>query len=94
MFGENTPVPLLVHVPEPVDEIPDKEIVELLEHTVGDEPAVTVAGCDTVTEMVLVWPGHPATVANTEYTPLAMVCVFAILGFCEVDVKLFGPLQL
>jgi hypothetical protein len=44
--------------------------------------------------MVFVAPAHPATVANTEYVPVAAVVVMAMLGFCNEDEKLFGPDQL
>jgi hypothetical protein len=36
---------------------------------------------------------HPATVATTEYTPAATVPALAIVGFCKVELKLFGPVQ-
>jgi hypothetical protein len=66
VFGEKVPVPLAAHIPEPVDETPVKDMVELFAQTVGLAPGVTVPGCETKTEIVLVCPGHPATVANTE----------------------------
>ena len=39
-------------------------------------------------------PGHPLIVAITEYVPAAAVVTLAIEGFCEDEVKLFGPVQL
>ena len=48
----------------------------------------------TNTDTVPFAPVQPATVAFTEYNPLAKVVVPAILGFWVVDVKLFGPVQL
>lgn len=37
--------------------------------------------------------GHPPRVAVTEYVPLPAVVTPAIAGFCEVELKLFGPVQ-
>lgn len=37
--------------------------------------------------------GHPATVAITEYVPLAATVAPAIDGFCVEDVKAFGPVH-
>jgi hypothetical protein len=53
-------------VPEPVDEIPVSETVELLAQTVAFAPALTVPGSVTRTAVVTVCPGHPFTVANSE----------------------------
>ena len=39
-------------------------------------------------------PVHPATVTYAEYTPLASVDAPGIVGFCSVELKLFGPFQL
>ena len=36
---------------------------------------------------------HPATVAVTENVPAYAVVTPAMLGFCEAEVKLFGPDQ-
>jgi hypothetical protein len=48
----------------------------------------------TVTFVVPAGPVQPFTVAVTEYVPDAKVVAFGIEGFCEFDVKLFGPVQL
>ncbi len=37
--------------------------------------------------------GHPATVAVTEYVPVAAVVTFAMVGFCDDEVKLLGPVH-
>lgn len=47
-----------------------------------------------VTDKVPIGPLQPPTLANTEYTPVAKVEALVMLGFCKVDVKEFGPLQL
>jgi hypothetical protein len=63
------------------------QIGELLE-------AVGGAGVGlTVTTVVPALPVHPATVAVTEYVPLAATVAFAMEGFCVAEEKLFGPLH-
>ena len=58
-------------------------------------PAVGAAGKRfIVTEVVPATFVHPLTVAVTEYVPAADGVVTAMKGFCEVDVKPFGPVQL
>jgi hypothetical protein len=53
-----------------------------------------VAGCGlTVTAMLPAELVHPATVAVTEYVPLAAMVAAGIDGFCNAEVKLFGPVQ-
>jgi hypothetical protein len=47
----------------------------------------------TVTATVPAGPVHPATVAVTEYVPVAAVVAEAMLGFCVAEVKLLGPVQ-
>jgi hypothetical protein len=37
---------------------------------------------------------QPFTVAVTEYVPVAAVVALVMEGFCEFEVKLFGPVQL
>ena len=37
---------------------------------------------------------HPLTVAVMEYVPEPAVVTPAMVGFCEVEVKLLGPFQL
>jgi hypothetical protein len=66
VFGEKVPVPLLIHVPEPVEDVALSTTVELFAHTVGLVPAVTVPGKVTLTLMAVTGPAQPATVANTE----------------------------
>ena len=87
-------MPLEVHVPEPVDEVPFKETVLLLAQTIGEGPVFKIAGVLTVTEIVPIGPGQPPAVANTEYVPASRVEAPGILGFCVVDVNEFGPVQL
>lgn len=58
-------------------------------------PAVGAIGVGlTTTATVPAAPGHPATVTETEYVPPAAVVAFARVGFCNVDVNPFGPVQL
>ena len=80
-FGEKIPLPPVIHVPEPVEEVPFNITVELLAQTVGLDPEVTVPGEVTKTETVPESPGQPATVANTEYTPEATSEALGIDGF-------------
>lgn len=47
----------------------------------------------TVTENVPALLLQPVTVATTEYVPDAAVLTLDMVGFCKVEVKLFGPLQ-
>lgn len=59
-------------------------------------PAVGAAGV-AFTTTVTVPTGlvaQPGTVAVTEYVPAAKSVTLAIEGFCKVDEKLFGPVQL
>ena len=63
------------------------QIGELLD-AVGDAGiALTVT---TVVAFVLV---HPATVTFTEYVPVSAVVAPTIDGFCEEEVKEFGPVH-
>jgi hypothetical protein len=56
--------------------------------------AVGVAGCGlTVTAIVPAALVHPATVAVTEYVPLAAIVAAGMEGFCKVEVKPFGPVH-
>ena len=36
---------------------------------------------------------HPLTATVTKYVPLAAVVAESIVGFCNADVKLFGPVH-
>ena len=57
-------------------------------------PAVGATGGGLIiTFTVPAEPVHPATVAVTEYVPAFAVVTLPIVGFCEEDVKLFGPVQ-
>ena len=48
-----------------------------------------------VTVVVPVGPTHPAAdVAVTEYVPASAEVAAVMTGFCVVEVKLFGPVQL
>ena len=47
----------------------------------------------TVTVVVPAGPAQPATVAETEYTPAPARVIPAIDGFCNAEVKPFGPVQ-
>lgn len=56
--------------------------------------AVGAAGVGlTVTLTVPAGPVHPLTVAVTEYVPDAASVTLAMVGFCNEDVKPFGPLH-
>jgi len=48
----------------------------------------------TVTDVVPAAPVHPLTVTVTEYVPDAPIVALAMLGFCNEEVKLPGPVQL
>jgi hypothetical protein len=52
-----------------------------------------VAFTTTATVPAAVEP-QPGTVAITEYVPVAAVLTFVIDGFCVVEVKPLGPVQL
>lgn len=65
-LGAKVPVLPDVHVPEPVDEVPFKEIVLLLAQTTGDGPVLKTAGLLTVTETIPTGPLQPPALANTE----------------------------
>jgi hypothetical protein len=66
------------------------EQTETLAGTIG--AAVMVF---TVTIVVPAEPVHPLTVAVTEYVPLIAAVALALTsGFCSVDVKPLGPVQL
>jgi hypothetical protein len=57
--------------------------------------AVGAAGVSfTVTLTIAAVLVHPAVVTNTEYEPVASVEAPVTVGFCVVEVKLFGPIQL
>lgn len=47
----------------------------------------------TVTLAVPAGPVQPLAAAVTEYVPDALVPAATITGFCNVDVKLLGPVQ-
>jgi len=44
LFGVKVPVPLVLHTPEPVDEVPFRITEELLAQTLTPDPALTVGG--------------------------------------------------
>ena len=46
-----------------------------------------------VTEVVPETTEQPGTLAATEYVPEPAVVIAAMIGFCRVEEKLFGPLQ-
>ena len=57
-------------------------------------PGAGVAGIGlTVTAVVPNVLVHPATVAVTEYVPLAATVAPAIEGFCVDELKEFGPVH-
>src|ERR1051325_10662758 len=66
------------------------------------EPVQTVAVFGVVTAGVVLTTTtvdpcalvHPFTVTVTLYVPAAAAVTLAILGFCEVEVNPFGPVQL
>ena len=58
-------------------------------------PNTGVAGVGFTTIFtVAVADVHPKAAAYTLYVPLAAVVTFVRVGFCAVDVKPFGPVQL
>jgi hypothetical protein len=57
-------------------------------------PATGMGGVlSTVTEVVPAGPTHPDTVAITVYVPSCAVDKPGIVGFCNEEVKLFGPVH-
>ena len=54
---------------------------------------LTVGKGLTTTEVVPTKLVHPPTVTVTEYVPAANVDAATIVGFCNYDEKLFGPVQ-
>src|SRR5690349_9731031 len=59
------------------------------------EDAVGAPGMGfTTTVKVLIGPAHPpVVVAKTVYTPAAAEVTAGIVGFCDVELKPFGPDQ-
>jgi hypothetical protein len=58
----------------------------------GDAEGVGVGGGGfTTTEVVPAGPVQPATVAVTEYVPELAVVAPPMVGFCNEEVKPFGP---
>ena len=58
------------------------------------EPLITAVGAGVI--VTLVFEGEliqPFKDTVTEYVPAAAAVTFAIDGFCEDDVKPFGPVQ-
>jgi hypothetical protein len=84
----------------PVHEYEAPEIVLAVSDKVFPEqigmllPPTGAAGIRfTVTEVVPAGPTQPATVAVTEYVPDVAVVAAPIVGFCEMELKLFGPVH-
>lgn len=95
MFGANVPVPLVLQIPDPEEELPFNVTSELFAHTVWSGPAFTTAGVLITTVTVETALVHPAAdVMNKLYVPAAAVVTFGIVLFCVVELKPFGPLQL
>ncbi len=62
---------------------------------IGFPETETVGVCVTEIETVPAALVHPeAEVVVAVYVPLAAVPAPGIVGFCAIEVKLFGPLQL
>jgi len=81
-------VPPLVGVAVKVTEVPEQIVV-------ADAPILALAGRSGFTVAVVVPAGlvQPFTVAVTEYVPLAAVVAPVIVGFCNAELKLFGPVH-
>ena len=62
-------------------------------HIAVADPAVGVGSGLTVTEVVPAALVHPLIVTFTEYVPALAEVAVLILGFCELDEKLFGPVH-
>jgi hypothetical protein len=80
LFGVKVP-PTADQVPEPVVEVPFNVTLALFAHTVGAGPALTVAGIVTRTFTTATVLVQPATVAVTEYCPVAVVEAFGMVLF-------------
>ena len=59
----------------------------------GEIVIVGVGRAFTVTVVVPIDPVHPETMAETEYVPEAAVVTLPMVGFCDAEVKLLGPVQ-
>lgn len=84
--------PVHVYVPVVADEV---RLMASPSHTGELEPAVGVAGVAFTTTATV--PGaevHPFSVMVTVYVPASASVAEAIVGFCVVAEKPFGPLQL
>src|SRR5574343_1713336 len=90
---ENLPVGA-DHVPEvaPPPTVPANVIVPPAQ-TVWSIFALAVAAAFTVTVVVAVEEQAPTVIVKV-YTPEAAVVALGIVGFCAVEVKPFGPVQL
>ncbi len=85
-----------VHVYVELPTVLEVKLISLPEQTGPLFDAVGTEGVGfTFTDTVPAGPvGHPGTVADTEYVPATAVVTGVIIGFCEAEVKMFGPLQL
>jgi hypothetical protein len=72
----------------------DVRFIVAPEHTGELLPAVGAAGIGfTTTTIVPAGPAQPTTVAVTLYVPDANTVAPTIDGFCNAELKLFGPVQ-
>ena len=82
MFGANVPVPLELHIPVPVLDVPFKVTTELFAQTVWFGPALTTAGALITTLIVDCGLTHPADEVMVRlYVPAAASVTFAMEGF-------------
>ena len=68
--------------------------MEAPEQMVAVLPGVGVGSAFTVTDVVPLALVHPPTVTVRLYVPAPAEVIPEILGFCELDEKLLGPVQL
>lgn len=80
MLGAKEPLPEVVQVPEPVDEVPFNVTVELLAQTVCVIPAVTVGGEEKITSTVSLTKLQPPLLVDVRMRFTKPAVVSAVLG--------------
>jgi hypothetical protein len=94
MFVAVVIVPLeIVHAYVVAEELLAGLPVELASTELGAVIVGDVGLAFTVTVVVPADEVQPLTVAVTEYVPDIAVVALAIVGFCRLDVKPFGPVH-
>ena len=95
-LGINPPPPDVAHIPVvvPPETVPLIDTFALFAQTVWSEPALTIIVGVIVSVCIAFGLKHPSgEIAFTVYVPELAVVAPAMVGFCDVELKLFGPLQ-